>query len=155
MSLLLNMNHQQMLEENLEFLWDKFLVVVKIKMVICRLEDINGYIKVIIMEIAINILLIATFCVFVIDLSGFIENMEEILSKWLGVKCKIPKPFSCSLCSSFWLSLIYIIVTGFSLPLLVYSIFIAYMTTIIRDIILLVKDIIVKIINRLYDWLKL
>lgn len=104
----------------------------------------------------INILLIAVFCVIVIDLSGFIDNIEDLISKWMGVKCKIPKPFSCSLCSSWWLSLIYVFIAyGFNFYLIVFSIVIAYMTPVIKDLLILLKDIAIKMINLLYKWLKL
>ena len=45
-----------------------------------------------------NLFLIALICVIIIDVSGFIEELELILAKWLKVnKVRIPKPFSCSL----------------------------------------------------------
>ena len=46
--------------------------------------------------IIIDILLIHFICVFVIDFSGFIDQIEVV------TKRNIPKPFSCSLCSVFW-----------------------------------------------------
>ena len=49
-----------------------------------------------------------TIC-FLIDISGIIDNIEWWLSKWLKGKAKIPKPFSCSLCMTWWVGLIYII----------------------------------------------
>ena len=63
------------------------------------------------MELVINILLIAVIWVFILDLSGIIDEMENGLAKWLNVKkVHIPKPFSCSLCMTWWTGLIYLLV---------------------------------------------
>lgn len=53
-----------------------------------------------------NYLLITLIWVFIIDLSGFIQTVEEALSKWLKGNAHIPKPFNCSLCMSWWTNLI-------------------------------------------------
>ena len=60
----------------------------------------------------LDLLLISIITCFIIDISGISENMEWYLSKWLGGKVIIPKPFSCSLCSIFWIGLIWIITHG-------------------------------------------
>ena len=45
--------------------------------------------------------------------SGFPYEFEEIVSKRLKVgKFKLPKPFSCPLCMTWWTTLAYIIITG-------------------------------------------
>lgn len=61
------------------------------------------------MEVILNLVIIGVICVFVIDYSGFIENIEKYVSSLVGHPVKIPKPFSCSLCSSFWAGIIYLI----------------------------------------------
>lgn len=63
----------------------------------------------------LELLLITTIICFIIDISGIIESMEWWLSKWLKVNCKIPKPFSCSLCMSFWIGIIWISIFEFTL----------------------------------------
>ena len=71
------------------------------------------------MEIFVDLLILTCLCVFVIDYSGFIGEIETRLSNWLRspLPLRIPKPFSCSLCSSFWTGLIYLAITGnFTLP---------------------------------------
>lgn len=61
-----------------------------------------------------NLILIGFIVVFIIDYSGFIEEADKILTKVLKSKIAlhIPKPFSCSLCSTFWLGLIYLLCVG-------------------------------------------
>lgn len=58
-----------------------------------------------------NLILIGFISVFVVDYSGFIDEAGKILTKVLKSKIPlhIPKPFSCSLCTSFWLGLIYLL----------------------------------------------
>lgn len=99
----------------------------------------------------LNILLIAIITVIVIDLSGFIQSLESGLSKWLNVNAHIPRPWSCSFCMSHHLSLIYIILTGhFSLPLWALIFLISYMTPIIKDTLIFLKDMASQIITILY-----
>lgn len=100
----------------------------------------------------LNILLIAIITVIVIDLSGFIQSLESGLSKWLRIpNCHIPRPFSCSLCSTTWLSIIYVIIIGkFTILNVTVILLISYMTPIIKDILIFLKDISSQIITILY-----
>ena len=106
--------------------------------------------------IFLNLLFIQIITVLVIDISGFIDSLKFGISKIL-TKGKIPtadyriKPIDCSLCMTFWISLIYIICIGqFSLLLLTYILFLAVMTPILKDFINLLKDICIFIINKIY-----
>lgn len=48
-----------------------------------------------------------------IDYLGFVEELNPIFRKITGSKIgSIGKPFSCSTCMTFWLSLLYIIIAG-------------------------------------------
>lgn len=93
----------------------------------------------------IELLIIQLFVVFVIDLSGIIEEMEKIIAKWLKVtKVHIPKPFSCSLCTTFWLSIIYILCTGhFTIPYIGFCALMAYLTPAAYNILIALKDILI------------
>lgn len=66
------------------------------------------------MELLFQLWIISVLVVFVIDYSGAVEEGEKYLSVLLRSKLpvKIPKPFSCSLCTSFWTGLIYLIIIG-------------------------------------------
>lgn len=99
-----------------------------------------------------NILLIAIITVIVIDLSGFVQSLESGLSKWLHIpSVHIPRPFSCSLCSSFWLSIIYVIIIGkFTILNVAIILLISYMTPIIKDTLIFLKDMASQIITILY-----
>ena len=101
----------------------------------------------------LNILLIAIITVIIIDLSGFIQSLESGLSKWLRIpNVHIPRPWSCSFCMCHHLSLIYIILTGhFSLAAWALIFLISYMTPIIKDILIFIKDVSSQIITILYQ----
>lgn len=102
------------------------------------------------MELFSNLFLIGFLCVFVIDYSGFIEEMDNLLTKVLKsrVPLHIPKPFSCSLCMTWWTGLIYLLIShSLSLPYLVFLASICIFTPEILSIIYFVKDL----INKLFD----
>lgn len=59
----------------------------------------------------INLLIIAWLCVFVIDFSGFIDEIEKLMKR-MHPLFRVPKPFSCSLCMTWWMSLVYLLIVG-------------------------------------------
>lgn len=100
-----------------------------------------------------NLFLIAIFFVFVIDYAGFITTIEEGLSKMISntrqrnIHIHIPRPFSCSLCCSFWTGLIYIIVTNnFSILNLILVAAAAATTPIIAEIMSFTRDLLIQVI---------
>ena len=106
--------------------------------------------------IYLNLLLIALVSVLIIDISGFIDSLKLLISKWL-TKSKLQtvqyriKPFDCSFCMTFWVGLVYTIVTGsFNLVTLAAILLIAFMTEPIKQLLLLVKDLLIKIIDVIY-----
>lgn len=106
----------------------------------------------------IEIIYIAIICVCIIDLSGIIQSIEEMLKKWLKIQkgeVRIPKPFSCSLCMCFWTGLVYLICTGqFTFFMIAYVLIISILTPQIKDLIYLLKDIIDYILNLIYNKIK-
>lgn len=101
----------------------------------------------------LNLLLIAFIAVFIIDYSGFIEEMDKVLTKILKsrVPLHIPKPFSCSLCTTFWAGIIYLLCTGaFNIISLSYLGMVCIVTPEILSIIYFVKDL----INKFFDWIE-
>lgn len=98
----------------------------------------------------LNLFIIAFVAVFVIDYSGFIDEMDKTLTKVFRSKVPlhIPKPFSCSLCSTFWAGVIYLLCVGQMgfIPLLILGVACA-LTPEILSIIYFVKDF----VNLLFD----
>lgn len=100
----------------------------------------------------LNLIYIAIILVFIIDYSGVITSIEDFVSRTAShagrkIHIKIPKPFSCSLCSMWWSGLIYIIVTGnFSFENLAIVALISASTPIIDETLQFVRDAVIKII---------
>lgn len=105
----------------------------------------------------LDLLLISLILVFIIDLSGVMPKLNKFVWNKLYPSIKytnwqIPL-ISCSLCSNFWIGIIYLIITGFSLKMLAYVALLSFATTIFKDILVLLKDILIKIIDVIYKYL--
>lgn len=98
----------------------------------------------------ITIVLIAFIMVNLLDISGFIWEMEKILSRWLHIKARIPKPFSCSYCMTHWVGLLYLIIAGnLNFGAYAYLLAVCAVTPVMKDIITTVLNI----LNKLIYWL--
>ena len=100
----------------------------------------------------LEMLLITLIIVWIIDLSGIIEELEVALAKWLKTKkVHIPKPFSCSLCVTWWSLLLFVLVTG-RITLIYISLcaLFAFLTPFFYDLLLWVRRVGEKIITLLY-----
>jgi hypothetical protein len=96
----------------------------------------------------IEIFLITFICVFIVDISGFIDEVETMLGKWLKGKVRIPKPFSCSLCLSWWINLIYLLCIGkFTLGYIALVALFAILTPVISTIIIAVRESVIMLIE--------
>ena len=97
----------------------------------------------------LNLLIIALLWVFVLDLSGFITELETTLQKKLKRKVLIKKPFSCSLCMTFWTGLIYLLATqAFTIPMIGYVALLAFLTPVFNDMLLSIRELLIKIVNK-------
>lgn len=111
------------------------------------------------MNTILSLLLIQVIVVFIVDISGAIESLKSGL-KWILTKGAMKgsdydlKPWSCSLCMSWWCGLIYLLVTGhFTIP---YIAFVALQCTFcaqIKDTIYMLGDLITKVIRIIYKHL--
>lgn len=109
----------------------------------------------------INLVIICLVNVLIIDLSGVVTDLKLFISKWL-TQDKIAttnfriKPLDCSFCMTFWTSLLYIIVNSqFTLVNMLIILLLAFMTEPIKQFLLLLKDLLLKIINVLYETFKI
>lgn len=104
----------------------------------------------------IDLFLVTCIIVFIIDISGFMDEMEHILGKWLNAKIIIPKPFSCSLCLTWWVGLIYIIIqSNFTIPYIAYVALLSFLTSVIYNGLLLIRDCCNRIIDDIYQFLNI
>jgi hypothetical protein len=102
----------------------------------------------------LNLILLQLIIIFLIDISGGIQSVKKFI--WRHLKEGKPyqdfpfKPFECSLCMTFWTGLFYLLFTGsFSLPYIAFVCLLAFMSSSIKSLILTVKDLIDKFINKL------
>lgn len=103
------------------------------------------------MSVLLDVVFIQIIVCYVIDLSGVIQSIETGLSKWLHFRCVIPKPFSCSLCSGWWINLIYLIVVHqFTLPYIVFVAIISFFSKNISGLLFFFQELLVKIEDILY-----
>ena len=105
----------------------------------------------------INLFLLTCIIVFVVDLSGFVDEMvKRLYYKYIKVgdyHTLIPKlkPLTCSLCLSFWVGLIYLLITSqFTILMIGYVCLLSFLSPVIGDILVMIKDVLNKIINLIY-----
>ena len=105
----------------------------------------------------INLFLLTCIIVFIIDLSGFVDEMvKRLYYKYIKVgdyHTLIPKlkPLTCSLCLSFWAGIIYLLITSqFTILMIGYVCLLSFLSPIIGDILIMIKDVLNKIINLIY-----
>lgn len=103
----------------------------------------------------LNLIIISLVNVLIIDISGFVQSVKSLISKLLTNK-QIDttnfrlKPFDCSFCMTFWTGLLYTLVIGqFTLVNLLIILLLAFMTEPIYRTLLLIKDMILKIIDKI------
>ena len=105
--------------------------------------------------ILLKLTIICLVHVLIIDISGFVQSIKSLISKLLTNK-QIDttnfslKPFDCSFCMTFWTGLLYTLVIGqFTLVNLLIILLLAFMTEPIYRTLLLIKDMILKIIDKI------
>lgn len=106
----------------------------------------------------LRLIIIACVVVLTIDLSGFIKSLKSFISLKL-TKGKIDsnsfsiKPFDCSYCMTFWCSLLYITIAGqLTLVNILFALLCAYFSDVVRQLLIFVKDLCIKCIDKLYEW---
>lgn len=102
----------------------------------------------------LELFLMACIIVFCIDLSGAMQKLNKLVWDWLykGVKYvdwEIPL-VSCSLCVTWWTGIIYLIFTGFSVYMLAYVALLAFLTPVIKDVLLYVRELLIYFTDKLF-----
>ena len=85
--------------------------------------------------------------VIVIDISGFIHSIKAAIGKYLGISPNSfrIKPFDCSFCMTFWISMIYLLVVGrFSLVNIAIVLLLCCLTTPLKNLVMSVRDKLTK-----------
>ena len=85
--------------------------------------------------------------VIVIDISGFVHSIKAAIGKYLGISPNSfrIKPFDCSFCMTFWISLIYLLVVGrFTLVNIAIVLLLCCLTTPLKNLVMSVRDKLTK-----------
>ena len=83
--------------------------------------------------------------VFVVDLSGFTDAWLGWLSRWLGRTVRELKPFSCSLCMTWWTGIVYALVTGrFCIGIVAYVALMAFLSFPISEFLIFTRELLLK-----------
>ena len=116
------------------------------------------------LTIIVNILLISTIIVFIVDLSGSIEHLvKPIVKHFLHIpphKDIMLPLIECSLCCTWWIGLIYVcwvsIANAFTFNqfLILVSVLavVSFLTSTLKDMMVLIRDLIIRFIEVFYKW---
>lgn len=103
----------------------------------------------------LNLLYIQIIICFIIDCSGVIQSMEKGLSRLLKYRVAIPRPWSCALCSGFWINLLYLIFTGhFTIHLILATSILAFLSKTISGILIWIQEFFIHLLDILYRWIR-
>lgn len=109
----------------------------------------------------LNLFIICCILVIITDLTDFFENLKKFLWDFAYDGKKVYrgfsiKPLGCSLCETFWIGLIYLIIVGeFTVVNIGYVVLLAYMTPVVRNGFILIQDFLIKFIDWWYNILKI
>lgn len=107
-----------------------------------------------------NVFLLAVAIVIVTDLSGIREYIKKHIYHHLRGTYDYPDSWDspvihllgCSLCQTWWVGLLYLVLTGnLTIPAVAYLLVVSFLTTTIRDLLQLIKGLLDKAISKLSD----
>lgn len=105
-------------------------------------------------------LLLQLIVVIIIDCSDFPSTIKKALS-YILTKGKIKTDnymfhlVDCSFCICWWTNFVFILCIGqFSIPYIALALFLAYMVTPVREFLILIYDVCIKIITKINDSIK-
>ena len=94
---------------------------------------------------------ITIIVVIVVDISGSIDSIKNLVGKVLHINNVKLKPLDCSFCMNFWTSITYLLITNeLSITAVMVTLLLSTITPILKDAIYLIRDLIGKIINKAY-----
>ena len=104
--------------------------------------------------IILDLVMINLFVVLVHE-AGFFETIDEMISEKYKFH-HLPYIFMCSLCQVWWLSLLYILITGrIQLWTILACLISAELTKITTPLVRLIENLMMKVIELLNKWLRL
>ena len=96
---------------------------------------------------------LALIVVFIVDLSGFSDTVCDLVSRLTHKHVVEFKPFTCSLCMTWWSGLALAILRGeFTLQVIAFVALLAFLSFPMSRLIILLSDGIIKIIKVFEKW---
>lgn len=91
--------------------------------------------------IYVNILLITVIVVFIVDLSGIVPTFRDWFNRVTRREedARI-RPFDCSMCMTFWAGLIYVILSGPSIPAVATVCLCAWLAQFVADVLFTIRE---------------
>lgn len=95
-----------------------------------------------------DLVLLTAIVVFIVDLSGWTGWLLDTLSRILHKNVVSFKPFTCSLCMSWWTGLAYLIFTGtLTIPHVALVAGLAFLTRPMAELFQTINDLLIRIIQ--------
>lgn len=93
-----------------------------------------------------DILILSLVVIFIVDVSGFTQSWHDALQRWIGRPIREDiKPFSCSLCMTWWTGLAYALISGnFNIPTVGYIALLAYLSFPISQFMIFIRELLLR-----------
>lgn len=103
-----------------------------------------------ILNTALELLMVAAIVVFIIDVSGFKETFLNFVSHLTGKTVQHLRPFTCSLCMTWWMGILWLLLShSLNLYALAVLCIISALTRPIAGLYILL----IEAVSALWDWL--
>ena len=94
-----------------------------------------------------NLTLLTAIIVFIVDLSGWSEWLLDMVSHITHRRAVSFKPFTCSLCASWWAGIIYLVAThNFTIPALAVVAALSFLTRPMAEFFQTINDLLIKLV---------
>lgn len=105
------------------------------------------------MKSIIDLILVALVTIYIVDISGFTQSWRAGLAHLLHARDLKPlPPFDCSLCMTWWVCIIFLLVSGrCSLPLVAFSALLSHLSVPIGQLLILVREAFTRLIDKLLE----
>lgn len=102
------------------------------------------------MSIYLTLLFVTLIVVYVVDLSGFTQTVLDIASRIKHRRIVSLKPFTCSLCMTWWTTLLVALcLHSLTLPVAAYCAALSFASATIADWIIFINEVLKKILGAL------
>ena len=102
------------------------------------------------MNIYLALLYVTLIVVYVVDLSGFSQTVLDIASRVKGRRVSSLKPLTCSLCMTWWVTLLVALCTKqLTLPVAAYCAALSFASATIANVVIFINEVLKKILGAL------